>query len=214
MQKYERLYFYIQEYQKLVYDYYSKDGIAFLVTYYNINSSETVWEDQNLMDGAYETVGEYSGIKWDKISLLPVYFIEEISTAFSGDETGYIKENETNIVIPSSYGITPLPRDIIKLEQSYMRPINDTYPLYIVTNAEISADTDKRFWKLNLKIFQSKTTEELDAQVENNLVFYDYDKKIHYVEDAQFLTKMLYKNNLLQKELKNLYDENSGFYLI
>ena len=214
MQKYERLYFYIQEYQKLVYDYYSKDGIAFLVTYYNINSAETVWEDQNLMDGAYETVGEYSGIKWNKISLLPIYFIEEISTAFSGDETGYIKETETNIVIPSSYGITPLPRDIVKLEQSYMRPTNDTYPLYIVTSAEISADTDRRFWKLKLEVFQSKTTTELDAQVENNLVFYDYDKKIHSLEDAQFLTKMLYKNNLLQKELKNLYDENSGFYLL
>ena len=214
MEKYERLYFYIHEYQQLVYDYYSKHGVAFLTSYYNINTEETVWDNENLMGGSYEEIGELSGMKFDKILLLPVYFIDEISTVFDGQDIGYMKEGETNIVIPSSYGITPYPKDLVKLEQGYLRPTNDVYPTFVVSGAEISANTDRRFWKLKLEIFQSKTTTDIDAQVENTLVFYDYDKKIHTLEDSEFLTKLLDKNATLRETLKDLFDENSGFYLI
>jgi len=214
LQKYERLYSYIREYGQLVYDYYSKHGIAFLTTYYNINTTETVWEDENLLGGAYEEVGEYSGIKFNKILLLPVYFIEEISTAFDAQETGLVKENETSIVIPSSYGITPYSRDLVKLEQSYLRPTNNIYPVFVVSGVEIHPNTDRRFWKLKLEVFQSKTTTQVDNQVENTYVFYDYDKKIHTLEDSESLTKLLTKNSTLRATLKDLYDENSGFYLV
>lgn len=214
MQKYERLYGYVHEYQQLVYSYYSKHAVAFLTTYYNINTTETVWEDQNLLGGAYEEIGEYSGIKFNKTLLLPVYFIDEISTVFSGEETGLIKEGETSIIIPSSYGITPYHRDLVKLEQEYLRPTNDIYPVFVVSGVEIHPNTDRRFWKLKLETFQSKTTTEVDSQVENTYVFHDYDKKIHTLEDATTLTRLLDKNNSLRETLKDLYDENSGFYLI
>jgi len=214
MQKYERLYSYIHEYQRLVYDYYSKHAVAFLTTYYNINTTETIWEDQDLLGGAYEEIGEYSGIKFNKILLLPVYFVDEISTTFDGQDIGLIKEGETNIVIPSSYGFTPYHRDIVKLEQDYLRSTNDIYPVFVVSGVEIHPNTDKRFWKLKLETFQSKTTTEVDLQVENNYVFHDYDKKIHKLEDAAALTRLLEKNGSLREILKDLYDENSGFYLI
>lgn len=214
MQKYSRIYDYIHEYQRLVYDYYSKHGIAFLVTYYNINTQTTVWENKDLLGGAYEEVGELTGIKFNKILLLPVYFIEEVSTAFDAQDIGYIKENETNIVIPSTYGITPYARDLVKFEQEYLRPTNDTYPTFSVTGAEISANTDRRFWKLKLEIFQSKTTTQIDNQVEETHVFYEYDKKIHTLSDSETLTKLLSKNETLRGVLKSLYDENSGFYLL
>jgi len=213
MQRYTRLYDYIHEYQHLVYDYYSKHGIAFLTTYYNINTKVTVWENEDLMGGAYEEVGDLTGIKFNKILLLPVYFIEEITTPFDAQDIGYIKENETNIVIPYSYGITPYPRDLVKLEQEYLRPTNDTYPTFVITGAEISTNTDKRFWKLKLEIFQSKTTTQIEQQVEETQVFFDYDKKIHTLADSESLTKLLTKNETLRGTLKNLYDENSGFYL-
>lgn len=214
MQRYARIYDYIHEYQKLVYDYYSKHGIAFLVTYYNINTQTTVWENEDLLGGAYEEVGELTGIKFNKILLLPVYFIEEVSTAFDAQDIGYIKENETNIVIPSTYGITPYARDLVKLEQEYLRPTNDIYPTFAVTGAEISANTDRRFWKLKLEIFQSKTTADIDKQVEETHVFYEYDKKVHTLSDSETLTKLLSKNETLRGVLKGLYDENSGFYLL
>ena len=183
--------------------------------YYNYNIDETIWDDTDLFGGSYERTGtDLSGIKRNKILLLPVFFTEEISIAFDGQETGHHKENETSIVIPSSYGITPYSGDIVKLEQEYLRPTNDIYPIYIVEGIEITANTDRRFWKLKIKTWESITVSQIDVQVENTYAFLEYDKTIHTLEDSQFITKMLYKNGLLRDNLKDLFDENSGFYLI
>jgi len=214
MQKYTRLYDYIHEYQRLVYDIYSKHGIAFLVTYYNINPTETVWDNENLMGGSYERVGELSGVKWDKYLLLPIYFTDEISTIFDGQDIGLIKENETNIVMPSTYNITPYANDKVKLEQAYLRPTNDIYPLFNVTGIEKSTNTDRSFWKLKIEVEQSITVTQLEEQLNQVYTFYEYDKKIHTISDAATLTRMLSKNEDLKGYLDNLYDENSGFYLL
>ncbi len=55
-QKYQRIYDYIHEYQNLVYDFYSKDIVAFLTTYYHINSQETIWDNENVMGGSYDKI--------------------------------------------------------------------------------------------------------------------------------------------------------------
>jgi hypothetical protein len=214
MQNFERLYWYIHEYQNLVYDYYSKDAVAFLVTYYNLNVPNTVWEDTDIFGGAYEKTGNLSGIKRNKILLLPVYFIEDITTAFDGQDTGYNKDNVTSFVFPSTYNFVPYPNDIIKLEQSYLRSNNDTYPLYIVSGVETSVNTDKRFWKVRVEVFQSETLSSVEAQVQNMYSFVDYDKTIHTIEDAEMITKLLIKEEKLKVNLRELYDPNSGFYFM
>jgi hypothetical protein len=147
---------------------------------------------------------------------LPIYFPEEISTAFDGQDIGLIKDNETSIVFPSTYGITPLNHDIIKLEQAFLRPTNDIYPTFEVTGVEIHPNTDKRYWKLKLKVFQSRTLTDIENQVPENhtYTFFDYDKKIHTLDGSEFLTKMLLKEDLLKTKLKGMFDNNSGFYLI
>lgn len=212
-QKYERIYDYIHEYQKLIYDFYSKDVVAFLTTYYHIDTQQTIWEDENVFAGSYDRVGEFSGVRWNKILLLPVYFMEEVSTAFDGQEIGYVKENDTTFAIPSTYGFTPLPNDKIKMEQSYLRPTNDVYPLFNITGVEKSVNTDKTFWKLKVKIEQSVTENTLNEQVSNIYSFFEYDKNIYSLEDAQFLSRLLSKNEKLKVCIKqNLYDSRSGFY--
>jgi len=214
-QKYNRLYGYIHEYQSLIYDFYSKDVVAFLTTYYHINREETIWEDEHVFAGSYDRVGEYSGVRWDKILLLPVYYIEDVTTLFDGQDIGYIKENETRFVIPSTYGFTPLPNDKIKMEQEYLRPTNDTYPVFNVAGVEKSVNTDRLFWKLKVNTEQSITEEEMNLQVVNTYTFYEYDKKIHTLEDAEFLTRLLSKNEVLRDRCKQkLFDDNSGFYLV
>ncbi len=212
-QKFQRIYDYIHEYQNLVYDFYSKDIVAFLTTYYHIDTDTTVWEDENVFAGSYDRVGEFSGVQWSKILLLPVYYSEEISTAFDGQDMGYIKENETSFTIPSTYGFTPLPNDKIKLEQSYLQPDNDVYPIFNVTGVEKSVNTQRTFWKLKVKVEQSVTEDQLNLQVSNVYSFFEYDKKIHTLEDAQFLSSLLSKNEHLRDCVKdNLYDSRSGFY--
>ena len=214
-QKFERIYDYIHEYQRLIYEFYSKDVVAFLTTYYHIDTGDTVWEDENLFGGAYEKVGSLSGIKWNKILLLPVYYIEEINTAFDAQDIGYVKDNETHFVIPSTYGITPLPNDKLKLEQEFLRTNNDTYPVFSVTGVEKSVNVDRLFWKLKVEVEQSVTTTQLDLQLSDTYTFFEYDKKIHSIPDAQFLTRLLAKNETLRDRLSSsLYDGNSGYYFI
>ena len=63
-QKYTRIYDYIHEYQRLIYDFYSKDVVAFLTTYYHIDAEETIWEDEHVFGGSYDRVGEFSGVRF------------------------------------------------------------------------------------------------------------------------------------------------------
>lgn len=213
IQRYSRIYDYINEYLDLIYDYYSKHVVSFLVTYYNLDIEETIWEDEEVFGGAYEEVGNLTGIKRNKILLLPVYYMEEISTSFDGQDVGYNKDNVGNFVIPSSYNFTPYQHDIIKMEQSILRPTNDIYPLYKVTGADISVNTDKRFWRLKVETFESETLPSVEAQVVNTYSFVEYDKKIHTLADAQYIAKLLVKDESLRGEIHDrLYDERSGFY--
>ncbi len=214
-QLWTRLYDYIEEYQYLVYEYYSKDAIAFLVTYYHLNKDETVWDDTDLFGGYYEKIGDLTGVKWDKILLLPIFFIEDVMTNFDATvESGQIKLNETSIVIPSEYGFTPYPNDIIKFDQHYLRPELDNYPLFSVTGVEVGPNTDRRFWKLKIETEQSRTTEEVDQQVVGLYTFFDYDKKIHTVDDALIMTTILEKNQLIGTKLTEKFDQRSGFYFL
>jgi hypothetical protein len=215
IQNYSRIYEYIHEYQNLLYDYYSKHVVAFLTTYYNLNVCETIWEDEDLLGGAYEQVGDLSGIKRNKILVLPVFYSEEISTSFDGQDIGYVKENETSFVIPSTYNFKPYPNDIIKLEQDYLSPNNDTHPLFIVTGIEIHPNTERRFWKIRCKTFQSETLDSVEEQVVNTYSFVEYDKKIHSLADSQFIARLIYKHTtLLKPNLENLYDSRCGYYFI
>jgi hypothetical protein len=214
MQKYERIYDYIHEYQNLIYDYYSKHVVAFLTTYYHIDTNETIWEDENVFAGSYDRVGEYSGVRWNKVLLLPVYYIDEINTPLDGQDIGYIKENNSTFVIPSTYGITPLPNDKLKLEQDYLRPTNNVYPLFNIGGVEKSVNADRVFWKIIVSLEQSVTETQLNQQVQETYTFYDYDKKIHTVDDASFMTRLLSKNESLRETTKTLFDNNSGFYFI
>lgn len=213
-QKYQRIYDYIHEYQRLVYDFYSKDVVAFLTTYYHIDTTDTVWDDENLMGGSYDKIGSLSGVRFNKILLLPVYYSEEMTTTYDAQDIGYIKDGDTSFVIPSTYGFIPLPGDKIKLEQDYLRPTNNIYPIYYVGGVEKTSNTDRVFYRLKLHVEQSVTESQLDEQVSQPIyTFFEYDKQIHTLQDAQFMTQLLSKNEDLRECIKdNLYDNRSGYY--
>jgi hypothetical protein len=214
IQYYRRLYEYVHEYQKLVHEVYADHVVRYLVTYYNINKDETIWEDEKIFGGAYHDVRDLTGIKWDKILLLPVYFPEDITSPFDGQDVGYIKDNQTTIVFPSTYGIIPYPGDMIKLEQEYLRPNRDIYPIFRVEGVEISTNTDRRYWKMTIRNFQSRDTQELEDQVARTLAYSEYDKKIHTLSDSQFISRLLSKHEDLRSCLKSKFDSNSGFYFV
>jgi len=213
IQKYQRVYEYISDYHRLLYDFYSKHAVSFLVTYYHLNVDETIWDDNKLLGGAYEDFGSLTGVMYDKILLLPVYFMEDVTTAFDGQDIGYVKDGNTSLTIPSTYGFTPYPGDIIKFDQTFLRQTNDIYPLFRIEGVEKSTNTDFTFWKLTAHQYQSRTTANIEQQQLNRvLTFLDYDKKIHLLDDSSYLTRLLVKNETLRATLKDLYDNNSGLY--
>lgn len=217
MQNYYRTYEYIYEYWRHLYDVYARHGIAYLTTYYHINWDASVWDNEKLMGGSYEKVGDLSGMMWDRYLLFPVYFATETTTDYEGQDVGYINEGASDIVIPSDYGLTPLPYDIIKFDQKFLvdRDENDTFTTYMVGGVKKQSPSDKSYWQLHVDVFQSKTTKDIEKhQVLNTYVFFDYDKKIHTVDDSMSLTRMLSKSETVRRNLKALYDTNSGFYFI
>jgi len=216
MQLYTRLYDYIYDYQKLIYDYYSKTATAFLVTYYHLDLDQTIWDSTKLTGGYYEKIGELSGVRWNKILLLPVFFIESLSGSLTGEDIGMTTEKETSIVIPSTYNFIPYPNDIIKLDQNYLQPNRemDTYSLYVVSGIEKSTPLPKTFFKLKVVTEQSRTTSEIDQQVSNTYSFFEYTKQVHTVDDSIFLARVMLKNETLRGRLKSMFDENSGFYFL
>lgn len=214
MQNYERLYNYIQEYQELVYKYYSRHAVAFLVEFYNLDIDNTVWDDEKLFGGSYSRTGEYTGQKFVKYKMLPVYFVEQIPNSYDGSEVGMFRELESSIVIPGSYEIRPIHGSFLKFDQSYMMKDFNDYPIFIVTGIEKSTYAEVTFWKLKIEGHQSTTQDQIEDQVSNTYVFLDYDKKLHDLNDASFITKMMYKHSELKDKLEEKYfDYNSGFYL-
>jgi hypothetical protein len=213
MQNYNRINDYFVDFWKTLYSYYAKHGIAYLVTYYNLDKDSTVWDNTDLMGGYYEKIGQLSGVRWKKILTLPVYFIEEIDTIFDAQETGLVNEGLTGFVIPSDYGFTPHHNDIIKLYQDYVQE-DDRYALYVIAAIQKQTSGDRVFWKLGCRVEQSRTTTEIDQQVSDVLVFYDYDKKVHELSESISMTRLLAKNEAIRNNLNNLYDQNSGLYFI
>jgi hypothetical protein len=168
------------------------------------------------MGGAYEPIGPLSGIRWNKYLLLPVFFIGETSTVFDAQDIGYVNEGSTEIVFPDQYGIIPYPGDVIKLDQRYLvkDSVQDKFALYEIQGVKKQSPADRTFWQLSCYVNQSRTTTEIDTQLANTYVFFDYDKNIHTIPDSVVLTRMLNKNEEVRQNLANLYDQNSGFYFI
>jgi hypothetical protein len=214
MQNYKKIYDYIYDYQSLVYDYYSKHAMSFLATYYHLDRTTTVWDDKNLMGGYYERIGDLSGLKWDKILLLPIFFPENINSNWTAEDIGYISETDTYIIIPDTYGFVPYPNDVIKFDQSYIQRTNDKYTIYTCTNVSKSTPGDKTFYKIHMTAEQSRTTDDMDLQVSTIYTFFDYTKNIYSLNDSTFLTKMMSKNSQLCDNLKNMYDQNTGLYFV
>ena len=216
MQNYNRVYGYIYDYWKRIYDTYSKHAIAYLVTYYNVDSENTIWDNEDLMGGYYEKIGNLSGLRWVKYHYLPVFFITETATDFESTEEGYINTGATEIVIPSTYNITPYPNDIIKLDQTFLIDDHkdDDHAVYTVSGLKKQSPCDKTFWHLDCNVEQSRTTKEIDKQVLINKVFFEYTKNIHTLDDAITLTKLLIRNEEISDSINQSFDKNSGLLIL
>ena len=217
MQNYSRIYDYIYDYWHLVYDIYGNSAIAYLVTYYNVDIIGSVLEDEKLKGGFYEKFGPLSGLRWDKYLLVPVFFVTgEMEQVYEAQEIGLTNETRVEFILPYFYGLTPYVNDIIKLDQKFLEPdpAKDIGSIYTVAGVSKQSPCEKTFWKLKAYTEQSRTILDVEAQRTTIHVFFDYDKKFHSTFDTIRLTNLLQKSLSNKLRLKNLYDQNTGFYLL
>lgn len=217
MQNYNRVYDYIYEYWKRVYDTYSKHALSYLVTYYQLDLSSTVWDNEELMSGSYEKFGSLSGMRWKKICYLPVFFTTEITTDFEAKDEGYVNEGDVEFVIPSTYGFTPHVNDIIVFDCTFLdtNPILSKHDeLLTVTGAKRQSPYDRTYWYLYAKGEQSRTIGEIEKQVSETCVFFEYTKNTYNVNDAITLTESMIRNKKLTERVDSLYSKNSGLFLL
>lgn len=214
MQYYKRIYDYAREYFQTIYTVYARHGTAFQITYYKINQDETIWDNEKMMNGPYEWVGDLSGVRFDKILYLPIYWITEINNVFEAQDIGLVNEDDFDFVMPSEYKIDPIEGELIKLDQTVIDTTNDDYPLYKLSGKKKQTHQDLCYWQCHANVFQSTTETEVEKQVVNTYAFYDYTKKIYMLDDTISMTNLLSKNDTIRQRLNNLYDRNSGYYFI
>tara|TARA_R110000824_G_scaffold145428_1_gene313708 strand:- start:875 stop:1540 length:666 start_codon:yes stop_codon:yes gene_type:complete len=207
---------YSSDYLNLVYNYYAAAGISYTCTYYNFDFPNSAIDKEMLDAGAFETTGEFSGNRWRKILLLPIYNVEQISNVFGNDERGVGKfEQASSFNIPSIYRIQPSPMDFVYFEETVLNDPNKksdfVQPLYQVTNFEKATNTDRTFWKLGIAVSDHKPP-ELDTQLSGHYTFFDYEKKIYKTEDAVEMFKLLDKNKEIP--LNDYYNERCGLHFL
>jgi len=211
MQNWLRIHDYAKQYLEWTYKTYSSHSPAYLCTYYNLDLPNSVYDGNILDAGSYEKTGNRSGLKWRKILLLPVYGIEQIQPTKSAEEDGVtMKTQMTSFNFPTEYYIKPMAHDYIKFEQDILKPTNNQYPLYQVTNIEKATNTDKSFWKVQCQV-DYRQEEDLENHLSQLCVFFDYNKKIYNIQTATTLYKLLEKNRSLQ-DMKKYFEVNGGYY--
>lgn len=209
MRTWNRIYNYPKDYIEFVHKYYVDSGVAYLCSYYAIDLPNSIYDDDELAGGSYELIGSLSGMKWNKIALIPLYFSEQISVPFTADERGFGKFDQTgSFVLPPSFEFSPSIHDFVVFKRPELGEEEPTH-LYEVINFEKSTNTEKAFWKINIKIF-NRNQSELDLQINNQYTFVESEKKIYLSTNGLFIYKLLQKNSELT--LNSKFNENAGLY--
>lgn len=214
MQNWLRQQKYPRDFLEFVYEYYAKHGVAYICTYYHLDIPNSDLDKTELEAGSYEIIGDLSGLKWEKITLLPIYNTESIQPSFMADERGVGKfDQTTSFDVPSTYGITPTFTDFVLFDEIILNDggvSTDTSPIYRVSNIEKATNTQISFWKMTLNISQFTKT-QLDSQTRETYSFVDYEKQIYQIDDATEMYTLLSKNNSL--DLKSRFKDSLGLYV-
>lgn len=213
-----RRYQYIEDYFYTVNELYADRYVAsYPVTYYSLDTENTVWDDVKINAGSYEKlgVGELSGVVWKKIQLLPVFGVEPISFNPDSGEKGGITLKEsasTNIVFTSLYGLIPSEGDVVDLSFGYKKDNIIMKMLYTVNNINLAHQNEYlQIYQLQLRMAPFNV-DELEKQISSDWIFYDHDQIIVPLENGRLLLQLQENSTSLVSSTNDLFDR-SGYYL-
>lgn len=216
-----RKYNYIEDYFHTVYELYAEEYVsAFPVTYYSIDKENTVWDDTEILGGSYEKqgVGEWSGVKWKKIIMFPVFGIEQVSMNQVSDERGgmtFLDGMTTQIVFPSMYGLKPIENDVVDMSFGIKHPAINQKGLFTIGNVNISHQGDYfQIYQCRMRVSPFKKP-DIEKQISSDWMFYEHDKIIVSLDKGQMLTKLQITSIDLSNTLNTeIFDKQSSFYLL
>jgi len=217
MQPYTRIYNYFQNYYDTIYNIYSEHYPAYPTIYYSIDWNNSTY-DKNILDaGTYEKngIGELTGIKFKKILFLPVYGIEQIQPIYNSDERGHnmFDSERTQVIIPSNYGLIPGEWDVVHFIQDFISPENfENGPMFVIHNVNPATIGNMTHFQCKLKA-APYSLQFVKNQVISYYMFVDHTKKIHRLDTAHTMNKLLQRSIILTEHINNLFNNCTGFYL-
>jgi len=213
-QKFSDNFQFVREYFRNLTQYYNQWNYSNIkCTYYNLDIENSLIDQDKLLAGTYETIGQMSGFRWRKILDLPLNGLEALSTTPTADEQGVTnKEKLTTAWISSNSELVCQVHDFVMFtevknsQNYYLR----NPPLFEVVNVEKSPDFDKPFQKITMKISYIPA-QKLNEQVDGLFYWMDYEKQMYGIDNAICLNRLLKER---EKTCCNkFYNQNTGLYM-
>ena len=220
VQPYVRKYNYIEDYFHTLYELYAGQyTAAYPVSYYSLDTTNSVMDDTVLNAGSYERrgIGELSGIKFRKIESLPIYGLTQVQPNQESNERGGLTYNsnmQTQIVFPSIYGLKPLENDVVDLSFGFRDPDLKNNYLYGIDGVNIAHESNYyQIWQCKLSPLGCNRS-QLDHQISTYHMFYEPTQTIIPYNNAKYLLRIQDMANNVLPYINTAYNKQSGLYLV
>ena len=222
MQPWLRKYNYVADWMNSLDSLYGGLYAACPITYYAIDKENTVWDNEYLLGGSYEKlgVGDLSGVRFKKITFLPVFGIETVQPNNESDEKGLSFESSifSQIAFPSLYGLVPTVGDFVDMFGMLNDDLTTRYSrdIMVISNVNVEyISAPVQFYQCRLKIANIGGLERLEAQLSSTWKFLEFTKSIHPKQNADFLLRLQERSENISNSLsRNVFDSYTGFYLL
>jgi len=204
---------YSLDYFEFLYRYYAAVAPSQPVTYYSLDLPNSVYDATLLQAGSYEMIGNLSGMRWKKITMVQAFSFEPVPFALQADETGpNFKDRTSSLWFPTVYELEPSVHDFVVYDWATSRDneLKDQLPVYEVVNLEKASSGEATFWKTQLKSTYRRKS-EIEKQLSGSYSFVDYEKHIYKTSDAVFLQRMMLKNENLK--VNEFFKDRIGLYV-
>jgi len=201
---------YVNEYLSLVYDSYKLINNPYFVVYYTLDKRASTYDEH--YGDIYKTVGEQSGLKWNKILNLPVYSVEYVTPTLDYNESGISAKDSligSGIMSPET-GIVPKSGDM------FITKIENDISMFVITGVTLSSNMpfDKPYTRFSFKPTHY-TQESIERNVNGVYVYLEPIHKILPIEYAevslQLINRLSEINSILQKEF---FDSNLDTFVV
>lgn len=216
-QSYVRKHNYSRDFFHTVYERYITTYPAYPITYYAVDKSATIWEDDKFRGGNYEKngVGELSGKKFKKIYDLPIFQLTSIQPSFDSGDLGITPKMslQGSFSLPTIYGLNPTMEDVIDLNFGFQTDGNSKKVLYIISNIDTAHHGDEfNLYKCDIQV-AAFTLLDIELQLSEIWRFYEPSKSILPATNANMLYKIIQRSEAVSDDLKAMFHKKTSFYL-